>query len=97
MEEDPLIRRLEIAAKVVSLAYALWMVWMLVPAARKQRAAMRAAAGTRNAAGWLASRTGAQAIGLEARTGCEPSYLVPYGLSRLRERAEGWYERARTS
>lgn len=92
--EEKLIRRLELAARAISLAYAIWMVWMLIPEHRQKMARMRVMEAIRKSAGRAASRAGAQAISLEARTGTE-AYLLPYGLSVLRDKAAAAYERAR--
>ena len=96
-EQDPVARRLEIVARLLSLGYATWMLWTLVPEPRKRRMIMRAALAIQNCADWAASHTAAQAISLEATTGSEPSYALPYGFSRIREKAAAWYERARYS
>lgn len=95
-EEDGLLRVLEVAARLLSLAYAAWLIWTLIPEHRRRLMIMRGMAGIRNGAARAASRTGAQAISLEARTGAE-NYLVPYALSRVREAASAAYEKLRYS
>jgi hypothetical protein len=95
-DEDALARRLKLAAEALSLVYAIWMIWVLVPEHRRKLAIMRITAGIQNTAGALASRTGTQAMSLEARTGRE-NYVLPYGFSLIREKAAAWYERLRYS
>jgi hypothetical protein len=95
-DEDRLARRLKLAAEALGLVYAIWMIWLMVPEHRRKLAIMRAMAVIRNGAGALASRTGTQAMSLEARTGTE-NYVVPYGFSLIRDKAGTWYERLRYS
>lgn len=94
--EDRLIRRLELAAQLLGVGYSLWMVWTLIPEHRQRALLMRAMAAIRSSAARAACLTGAQAISLEARTGCE-NYVVPYGFSLIRDKAAAWYEKGRYS
>jgi hypothetical protein len=94
-DEDPLVRRLEVAAKLLSLLYASWMVWTIIPPSRKQQWRMQILRGIRNGADWAASLTGRQAITQEALSGTEPSHFLPYGFSRMRDWAARRYDRAR--
>lgn len=96
--EDSTAEKLELAAKLLGLIYALmsvlFLIWTLIPNHQKRLLGMRAMEAIRSSAERLASRTGAQAISLEARTGSE-NYLVPYGLSLLRDKAAVAYEKLR--
>jgi hypothetical protein len=96
--QDQAMRRLEMAAKILSLMYALisvlWLVWFLIPEHKRREMAMRALRTTARTAWRTASRAGQQAMDLEL-SGHGTSYGVPYGLSRVAAAAEHAYEKLR--
>lgn len=97
-ETEQLTARLDLAVKAASLAYALasllWLMWILIPEHKRRLLAMQAVAAVQTTARRQACRTGHQAMGHEATSGCE-NYLLPYRLSLLAERAGKVYERLR--
>lgn len=78
----------------ISLLYTLWMIWILMPDHTKRLLAMRLSRAIQKAASSTASRTGTLALQEEARCGVH-NYLLPYGLSLLREHAAAIYETLR--
>lgn len=92
--------RLETAARLLSLLYALisllFLVWMLIPEHRKRLAAMKAAKTAERLAWRIASRSEHQEMGLEL-SGHDASYQVPYLASRAALRAARAYEKLRYS
>jgi hypothetical protein len=71
------------------------MIWLMIPAHRRQLARMRLLLAARTAADRCARRAGAAAIRAELTTGCE-NYALPYSLSRLREFLMTAYDKTRS-
>lgn len=95
-QEERAVTHIKLLVELLSLAYAIWLIWVMVPEHRRKLMAMRVMEVIRRLAERAASRTGEQAISLEARTGTE-NYVVPYVLSRMRDAAHDVYERVRYS
>ena len=95
---DETARRLEMAAKILGLIYALislmWLAWAMIPEHRKRLWAMKATAAVRQGTGTLAFRTGHKAMGLELASSVE-NYTLPYLLSQARDKAGEFYEKLR--
>lgn len=81
-------------AALLSLVYAVWMIWMIIPEHRKRLFLMRLSQVIQSGASWTACRIGELAIQEEARSGVRNYYLV-YGVSLVREQAATAYERLR--
>jgi hypothetical protein len=98
LDPDAAAYRLEMAARILSLLYALisivWLMWILIPEHQRKLWAMRAAARIRQVTGTLAFRTGHQAMGLEIASNVE-NYRLPYLLSAARDKAAALYEKLR--
>ena len=92
--EERAIMWMKVVAELLSLLYVIWMVWLMIPEHRRRLMAMRAMEAIRSGAERAASRAGAQAISLEARTGTE-NYHLPYGLSLLAGKAAKAYDKLR--
>jgi hypothetical protein len=96
--QDDALRKLEMAEKVLSLAYALMsivlLLWMLIPEHKKRLMAMQVIKTLERNAWQTAFRAGHQAMGLELR-GRATSYDLPYRLSLLGEKAGRAYEKLR--
>lgn len=92
--QDDALRKIEMAIKLLTLAYSLWIIWMMIPAHHKRLWAMRAVKTLERSAWRTAFRAGHQAMGLELR-GRATSYELPYMLSLLGEKAGRAYEKLR--
>lgn len=77
-----------------SLAYLLWMLWLMVPEHRKTMLRMRLLRSSSQATSRLARHAGAASISRELATGLE-QYGVPYRLARWSLALDAAYERAR--
>jgi hypothetical protein len=85
-----------LVTKAAYLAYVGVVIWLTLPEHDRQAIRMRTAALVRQLAGSSARRAGVVSMGEELRTG-HRLYGLPLLLSRLRDRAAAWYERARLS
>lgn len=96
--QDDTAAKLETAAKLMSLLYALvsllWLLWILIPEHKRRLAAMRMVKAIERSAWRTAFRAGHQEMGLEL-SGCATSYQVPYLLSRVAGKAGQAYEKLR--
>jgi hypothetical protein len=96
--DDEAARRLEMAARALSLIYAiiviLFFLWSMIPEHRKRLMMMRLAQGTQRNASRAASLAGHQAMGLEL-SGHGERYELPYRLSIIAGKAGKAYDQMR--
>lgn len=99
-EEESRAGRLETAARILSLLYALvsllWLAWVLIPEHQRRLTLMRIARAAEKSAWHAASRAARAEMGHEL-SGRATSYALPYGLSRLAIAAARVYDRMRYS
>lgn len=96
--EDKAAEHLKLLEAMISLALSAWMVWqVMVPKHAKQLLAMRCLKTAQKITGRLAYLTGAASMGAELASGQEPdgAYLIPHGLSTVRDWLGRAYDRAR--
>lgn len=79
---------------LASLAYALWLIWAMVPEHQKTAIRLRLLRSCELATSRLARRTAALSLRHEARTG-QQSYALAYALSCTRDVFRELYDRAR--
>lgn len=93
-EEEGIPQILASLYLLVSLAYLLWMLWLMVPDHHKTMCRMRLLRSSSRVMSRLARHAGAASISRELATGLE-QYGVPYRLARWSLELDAAYDRAR--
>jgi hypothetical protein len=94
VSDDQYASRLKLLEAAAGLTLTAWCLWTMIPAHRRQLWRMGLLSRMSRWTDWAARRTGAASMGAELASGQE-NYVVPYGLSLLRDRAAAAYDRAR--
>lgn len=79
---------------LLSLAYLLWMLWLMVPDHHKTMLRMRLLRSSSRAMSRLARHAGVASMSRELATGCE-QYGVPFRLASWSLELDAAYDRAR--
>jgi hypothetical protein len=86
--------RLRLIVAMLSLAYSMWMIWLMIPKHQRQLARMRLLATAKTYATKCARRAGAAGMQAELATGAE-NYVLPYSLSQFGEWLGRAYDKTR--
>jgi hypothetical protein len=86
--------RLRLVVAMLSLAYSMWMIWLMIPKHQRQLLRMRVLLTAKTASGKCARRAGAAGIRAELSTGAE-NYALPYTLSQVRDWLGRAYDKTR--
>jgi len=93
-EEELPVQRLKMIEACLALGMTGWMLWSMVPVHRRQLWRMGLLARLQGWTGSAARRAGAGSMRAELASGTE-NYVLPYGLSLLREQLAALYNRTR--
>jgi hypothetical protein len=93
-DEEIAAQRIKLVEALLSLALALWCLWLMIPEHRRRLWRMRRLDRARRLTGWAARRTGAASMRAELASGVE-NYHLTLGLSLARDRLAAMYDRTR--